>query len=253
MKDALGQHQSILVLGGTSEIGLAITELLATRHANRVILAGRNMAALEEAAVGLRGKTNATVSTMAWDARDYSGTDSAVGEAFAKEGRIDMVLVAVGLLGDQAKDEVDLDRGSEVMSVNYVGAATACLAATKRLKEQGQGTLVVLSSVAAVRVRASNFIYGSSKAALDGFCQGLADSLEGSGVEVVIVRPGFVTTKMTAGMKVPPLSTGADAVAKATVAGLARRSAVVWSPPAIRWVSMVLRSLPRPIFRRLPF
>lgn len=250
MRDALGQPQSLLVLGGTSEIGLEIALQLAKARTKTVLLAGRNAEALESAAKRLAQESGAEVQTMAWDAK--GDQEALVAEAFERLGRVDMVLVAVGLLGDQRRDEADAASASEVMTVNYTGAAAACLVASRHLARQGQGILVVLSSVAAVRVRASNFVYGSSKAALDGFCQGLGDSLAGTGVEVMIVRPGFVRTKMTAGMKEAPFSTDAAAVAQATLAGLARKSPVVWSPPAIRFVALAMRLMPRAVFRRLP-
>jgi decaprenylphospho-beta-D-erythro-pentofuranosid-2-ulose 2-reductase len=121
-----------------------------------------------------------------------------------------------------------------------------------RMKAQGHGSIVVLSSVAGERARRSNFVYGSSKAGVDAFFQGLADALVGTGVHVMVVRPGFVRTKMTAGMKPAPLSTTPEAVADAIVAGLARGSTTVWVPPALRYLMSALRHVPRPLFRRLP-
>jgi decaprenylphospho-beta-D-erythro-pentofuranosid-2-ulose 2-reductase len=129
---------------------------------------------------------------------------------------------------------------------------SAGLAAARQLKAQGHGTLVVLSSVAGERVRRANFIYGSSKAGLDGFAQGLGDALAGSGARVMIVRPGFVRTKMTEGLPAAPLSATADAVADATVKGLAGGRAVVWVPALLRPVFMVFRHLPRVVWRKLP-
>jgi len=106
--------------------------------------------------------------------------------------------------------------------------------------------------VAGERVRRSNFVYGSSKAGIDGYYQGLATALADSGVQVTIVRPGFVHTKMTAGHKAAPLSTTPEKVADATVKGIARGSDVVWVPGLLRFVMMVLRHVPTPVFRRLP-
>jgi decaprenylphospho-beta-D-erythro-pentofuranosid-2-ulose 2-reductase len=126
-----------------------------------------------------------------------------------------------------------------------------CLASARRLRDQGHGTLVVLSSVAGERVRSANFVYGSSKAGLDGFCQGLGDALVGSGVRVLIVRPGFVPTKMTAGRDRAPFSTTPEQVAEVVVRGLQSGAEVVWSPPVLRWVMAVARHLPRAVFRRL--
>jgi decaprenylphospho-beta-D-erythro-pentofuranosid-2-ulose 2-reductase len=137
-------------------------------------------------------------------------------------------------------------------AVNYVGGVSAGLAAARRLRAQGHGTLVVLSSVAGERVRKANYIYGSSKAGLDGFAQGLGDAMRGSGARVLIVRPGFVTSKMTAGMTPPPLSTTPDKVAEATDRALRTGRDIVWAPGALRWVMLAVRHLPRPVFRRLP-
>jgi decaprenylphospho-beta-D-erythro-pentofuranosid-2-ulose 2-reductase len=127
-----------------------------------------------------------------------------------------------------------------------------CLALARRLRAQGHGTLVVLSSVAGERVRAANFVYGSTKAGIDGFCQGLGDALHGSGVRVLIVRPGFVPTKMTAGRDKAPFSTTPDGVAEVVMRGLERGAETVWAPPVLRVVMAVARHLPRPVFRRLP-
>ena len=125
------------------------------------------------------------------------------------------------------------------------------LAISARLRAQGHGTIVALSSVAGERVRKSNFVYGSSKAGVDAFYQGLGDALRGRGVHVMIVRPGFVTTKMTEGLEPAPLSTTPDAVAQAIAQGLERGRDTVWVPPTLRYVMSGLRHLPRSVFRRL--
>ena len=143
------------------------------------------------------------------------------------------------------------DGAVQLARTNYVGAVSVCLAVARRLREQGHGTLIVLSSVAGERVRRSNFIYGSTKAGLDGFAQGLGDALAGSGAGVLIVRPGFVKTKMTAGMAAAPLSTTPESVATATVRALQRGQEIVWVPWPLRWVMVVIRHLPRSLFRRL--
>jgi decaprenylphospho-beta-D-erythro-pentofuranosid-2-ulose 2-reductase len=123
---------------------------------------------------------------------------------------------------------------------------------SRRLHDQGHGTIVALSSVAGERARRSNFVYGSSKAGFDAFFQGLGDALVGTGVQVMIVRPGFVHTKMTAGVEAAPLATTPEKVADAIVDGLQRGREIVWVPGVMRWVMSVLRHVPRPIFRRLP-
>jgi decaprenylphospho-beta-D-erythro-pentofuranosid-2-ulose 2-reductase len=163
---------------------------------------------------------------------------------------VDAVLVALGTLGRGGDEQ--LDEAADVIRTNFVGAVAPTARAVRLLEAQGHGTLIVLSSVAAERPRKSNFVYGSSKAGLDAFAQGLHDALAGTGVHVMVVRPGFVRTKMTAGMDEPPLTVGPEGVAEEIVGGLRRKAVTVWVPPAIRWVMLVLRLLPRPLFRRLP-
>ncbi|MYT68657.1 MULTISPECIES: decaprenylphospho-beta-D-erythro-pentofuranosid-2-ulose 2-reductase [unclassified Streptomyces] len=250
MKDAFGLPQSLLVLGGTSEIGLATARRLITRRTRTVWLAGRPSPALDEAAVRLRG-TGADVRTVAFDALDSESHEEVLGKVFT-EGDIDMVLLAFGILGDQARDEGDPLAAVRVAQTNYTGAVSAGLVCARALQAQGHGSMVVLSSVAGERARRSNFIYGSSKAGLDAFAQGLGDALHGTGVHVMVVRPGFVRSKMTAGLAEAPLATTPDAVASAIELGLRRRSETVWVPGALRMVMAGLRHVPRPLFRRLP-
>ena len=136
--------------------------------------------------------------------------------------------------------------------VNFTGAISASVAVANRLRKQGHGTLVVLSSVAGERVRKANFVYGATKAGLDGFAQGLGDSLEGTGARVLVVRPGFVHSAMTKGMKAAPFATTPDKVADVTVQGLRRGSRTVWAPGILRFVFSALRHVPGPIWRKLP-
>jgi decaprenylphospho-beta-D-erythro-pentofuranosid-2-ulose 2-reductase len=248
--DALGEPQSLAVLGGSSEIALAVATRLAAGRTRRVVLAGRDAAALEAARAAVERAGATDVRTVGLDAADTSTHDATVAELFA-DGDVDVVLLAFGLLGDQAESEADPDRAVEIAEVNYVGALSLGLRAANALRRQGHGTLVVLSSVAGERARRSNFVYGSSKAGLDVFAQGLGDSLQGSGVHVVIVRPGFVRTKMTAGLPDAPMATTPEAVADAVVKALRTGREIVWVPGQMRVVMSGLRHLPRPVFRRL--
>jgi decaprenylphospho-beta-D-erythro-pentofuranosid-2-ulose 2-reductase len=254
MKDALGEVQSVLLFGGTSDIGLAIARRLAAPRRAAVILAGRDHEALEAAARQLQlGETPAgDVRTVAFDALDTEGHDQVLDDAAAMVGDLDVVIVAFGVLGDQAADEAGGSGAVHLAAANYVGTVSVGLAAARRLRTQGHGVLIVLSSVAGERVRKANYIYGSSKAGVDGFTQGLGDALHGSGARVLIVRPGFVATKMTAGMKAPPFSTTSAAVAEATERAMRHGRDIVWVPGVMRWVMLVVRHLPRPVFRRLP-
>ena len=252
MRDALGNVQSVLVLGGGSDIALATVHRLVERRARTVVLAAHHPDRLVDAADALRAAGATTVEVVPFDA-DATDTHSAlVDDLFDRFGDFDVVLVAFGVLGDQAQAEQDVAAALEIARVNYLGTVSVAVPVAHRLRAQGHGTIVALSSVAGERVRRSNFVYGSSKAGMDGFLQGLGDSLVGSGVKVLVVRPGFVRSKMTEGMDEAPLSTTPDAVADAIVTGLARGSETVWVPGTLRYVMMVLRHVPRPIFRKLP-
>ena len=252
MRDALGAVQSVLVLGGTSEIALATARALVERRARRVALAGRDPNRLEDEGEALRAAGAEQVEALRWDATDPAAEQSAaIAEAFERLGEVDLVLVAAGVLPDQDAAAADPALAAEVMQTNATGPVAATVEAARLLRDQGHGTIVVLSSVAAERARKSNFVYGASKAGLDAFCQGLGDSLDGSGVKVMVVRPGFVHTRMTAGMKPAPMATTPEAVAGAIVDGLASGAHTVWVPGRMRWVGSALRHLPRPLFRRL--
>jgi decaprenylphospho-beta-D-erythro-pentofuranosid-2-ulose 2-reductase len=250
VKDAFGLPQSLLVLGGTSEIALATARRLIARRTRTVWLAGRPSPALEKAAESLRA-LGAGVRTVAFDALDPESHEEVLGKVFA-DGDIDMVLLAFGVLGDQARDEREPVSAVRVAQTNYTGAVSAGLISASALQAQGHGSLVVLSSVAGERARRSNFIYGSSKAGLDTFAQGLGDALHGTGVHVMVVRPGFVRSNMTAGLEEAPMATTPEAVATAIELGLRRRSETVWVPGTLRLVMAALRHMPRAVFRHLP-
>jgi decaprenylphospho-beta-D-erythro-pentofuranosid-2-ulose 2-reductase len=252
VRDALGEVQSVLVLGGTSEIGVATARALAERRASTVVLAARDPARCAGAVNALRAAGAARVETVAFDARDVGSHAAFVDDVFARFGDIDLALVAFGVLGDAEVAASDGAAAVELIETNFTGAASVMTPLARRMVDQGHGTIVLLSSVAGERVRKSNYVYGASKAGIDGFAQGLGDSLAGAGVRVMIVRPGFVKTKMTEGLDPAPMSVDADTVAAAVVRGLARGSEIVWVPPPLRGVMAILRHLPRAVFRRLP-
>jgi decaprenylphospho-beta-D-erythro-pentofuranosid-2-ulose 2-reductase len=251
MKDALGAVQSVLVLGGTSEIALATCRELARGRARTFLLAARKPETLDTAVAELRAAGATRVEALHFDATDFASHEQFVAAAFERAGDVDLVLVAFGVLGDQREAERDATAALEVVQTNFTGVVSVTVPLARRLQEQGHGTLVLLSSVAAERARRTNFVYGASKAGADAFYQGLADRLAGSGVDVLVVRPGFVHTRMTAGLPPAPLSVAPDAVARAVVSGLARGAHTVWVPGSLRPVMTVLRHLPRAVFRRL--
>lgn len=246
--NALGEPASVLVLGGTSDLAIATVERLLRRGTRRVVLAGRDEARLSE--VADRFRSRATVETLVFDARDHERHDELMDKAFAQD--IDVVLLAFGVLGDQEAVEADPSLAIKVAETNYVAAVSAGLRVAQRFRAQGHGTLVVLSSVAGERARRANFVYGSSKAGLDAFSQGLSDALHPIGCRVMVVRPGFVTTRMTEGKEPAPFATTPAKVADAIARGLARGSETVWVPPVLRLIMIVLRHLPRAVFRRIP-
>ncbi len=252
MIDALGGIETLLVLGGYSDIGLATAERLVTDGCRRVALAGRDAAKLERAAERLRSLGAEEVTELGFDALDFASHEAVVARAFDTLGDVDVVLISFGVLGNQAEAERDPSVAREIIETNFTAAASVGLSAAARLRNQGYGCLVYLSSVAGERARRSNFVYGSSKAGADAFFQGLGAALEESGVRVLVVRPGFVKTRMTEGLSAPPLSTTPDKVAAAVVRGVVERKELVWVPPAMRAVMAVLRHLPTPLFRKLP-
>jgi decaprenylphospho-beta-D-erythro-pentofuranosid-2-ulose 2-reductase len=244
--------QRVLVLGGTSEIALAIVRRLAADEPVRPWLLGRDERRLREALAGLEAAGCEAGGVQLLDADDPASHERAIGAAFEGLGGVDLVVLAVGVLGAQQGLDADPDEALEVLRVNFVGSGSLLLHCLRRLRLQNSGTLIVLSTVGAERPRASNAVYGAAKAGLDSLAQGLADSLAGTGVRVLVVRPGFVRTRMTEGLKPAPFATTADAVAEATVKALAGSAHTVWAPPALRYVFSVLRHVPRPIYKRLP-
>lgn len=250
MENALGQAQTIVVLGGTSEIGRAIVDALLTASTTTVVLAVRNPDALSIAGTPLE-RPGLTVDVVAFDAALTDTHQALVDDLVDRHGDLDVVIAAFGQLGDQDVLSADAAAAAALVQVNFAGAVGVCTAVAAQFRRQGHGRLVVLSSVAGERVRKANYVYGSSKAGLDGFAQGLGDSLSGTGASVVVVRPGFVTSKMTAGLKPAPLSTTPQAVAEATVKALRSGKRTVWVPATLRPVFSVFRHLPGAVWRRM--
>ncbi|CAN5548056.1 decaprenylphospho-beta-D-erythro-pentofuranosid-2-ulose 2-reductase [soil metagenome] len=251
MRDALGAVQSVLVLGGGSEIAAATVEALAVERCRTVVLAGRDLAKLGPVADRLRAAGVTSVDVVAFDAADTASHARIIDEVWSSHPDLDVVLLAFGVLGDQEAFNDDPASAADAAVTNYAGAVSSGLAVAKHLEAQAHGTLVVISSVAGERARADNFVYGSTKAGLDAFAQGLGDQLVGTGASVMVVRPGFVRTQMTAHMEDGPMATTAEAVAADIVTGIKKGSHTVWSPAKLAPVFTVLKLLPRPIWRKL--
>ena len=252
MENAFGQPQNVVVLGGSSDIARAITKRLCAARAHTVVLAGRDRELLDGAALEAREYGATKTDVVLFDAEDPSNALRTVSEAFAKVGeQVDLVVIAVGLLGDQSADEDDAAASARVATVNFTWPVTALAEIRRRLVLQGSGRILVITSVSGIRVRRTMYLYGGTKAGLDRLCDGLADSLEGTGVTLQLLRAGVVRTKMTAGRAEPPFTTGPDEVAKNVMRGLESGDRVIWSPPVLRYVFAVLRILPKKIFRRI--
>jgi decaprenylphospho-beta-D-erythro-pentofuranosid-2-ulose 2-reductase len=253
MRDALGAVQSVLVLGGSSEIGAAIAAELARPRAATVILAGRSPDRMAPWAEQIKAAGAGRVELIAFDADQPDTHDQVISQAAQSAGGdLDVIVIAFGLLGNQSVDETGGPGAVQLATTNYVGSVSTGLAAARQLRNQGHGAIVALSSVAGERVRRANFIYGSSKAGMDGFYQGLGDALAGSGVHVLIVRPGFVHTKMTQDMPQAPMATTPHHVAQATVRALQNNRDIIWVPPQLQPIFTIFRHLPRPLWRRIP-
>jgi len=250
VRDALGEVQSVLVLGGGSDIGRALCLRLVSGRCKKVILAGRPEDDMESVADAVRS-AGATVELRQWDATDVASHTKVIGDIFDEFGDIDLVYAPAGILGDQAAFEADPAFAAKAVEINFGGLVSASLVVADRLRRQGHGVLVLMSSVAAVRARKDNFVYGSTKAGLDAFAQGLGDALVGTGAQVMVVRAGFVHTKMTEGMDAAPFSTTPEKVAGFIVDGLAKGTEVVWAPPVLKYPFFAFGLLPRSIWRRV--
>ncbi|MCB0911616.1 MAG: SDR family NAD(P)-dependent oxidoreductase [Propionibacteriaceae bacterium] len=240
----------VAVFGGRSEIGLAVATRLAPGAS--VVLAARP-GPLDDAVAACREAGAARVETIDFDADDVAAQPGVVADIEGRVGPIDVAVLAFGVLGDQELAERDSGAAAALLHTDFVAQAALLTVLAGRMRQRGRGTLVAFSSVAGARVRRANYVYGSAKAGLDGFASGLADALHGSGVHLVIARPGFVIGRMTAGMEPAPFSSTPDQVADAVVARIRRGKGVdLWIPWQLRVMFAIARLVPRAVWRRLP-
>jgi short-subunit dehydrogenase len=247
--DDTGAH-TVLILGGRSEIGTELAVRLAPGAS--VVLAARNADRLGEQTAAILAAGAVAVSTREFDADDVESHGPLVASIIAEHGPIDSAVLAFGILGDQGRAEIDAAHAVAVVHTDYVAQVSLLTHLAAAMRQAGRGTLVVFSSIAGARVRRVNYVYGSAKAGLDGFASGLADALHGTGVRLLIVRPGFVIGRMTEGMTPAPLSSTPPQVAAATARALAKGRRTVWIPWALGPASAVMRLLPQFVWRRMP-
>jgi decaprenylphospho-beta-D-erythro-pentofuranosid-2-ulose 2-reductase len=246
MLDNLGRPGRVLLLGGTSEIGLAILAALGAPADTEIVLAGRDEQRMAAAGKELPYRC----TTIAFDALETGRHEAVVADVFAA-GPVDLVIAATGVLTPQAEVDKDPLLAAQMIGANFTSHVTTLIAAAARMRTQENGTIVVLSSVAAIRPRKANYVYGSAKAGLDAFARGLTDALAGSGVRVLLVRPGFVIGRMTTGMSPAPMSSTPQQVGAAVAAALAGNDSVVWIPRSLAAAAHVLRLIPRPLWRKM--
>lgn len=250
--DAVGNPQAILLLGGTSEIGLAICERYLRDSPARIMLAALPDDPGREAAVAqMRSAGAKSVEVIDFDAV-ATDTHPAVLDAAFAGGDIDVAIVAFGLLGDAEELWQNQRKAVQIAEINYTAAVSVGVLLGEKMRAQGSGRIIAMSSAAGERVRRSNFVYGSTKAGLDGFYLGLGEALREFGVRVLVIRPGQVRTRMSAHVKEAPMTVDKEYVAELAVTASAKGKELVWAPGAFRYVMMVLRHVPRPIFRKLP-
>ena len=247
--DDTGAH-TVLILGGRSEIGTELAVRLAAGAS--VVLAARDADRLGEQTAAILAAGAVTVSTREFDADDVETHGPLVASIIAEHGPIDTAVLAFGILGDQGRAEIDAAHAVAVVHTDYVAQVSLLTHLAAAMRQAGRGALVVFSSIAGARVRRANYVYGSAKAGLDGFASGLTDALHGTGVRLLIVRPGFVIGRMTEGMTPAPLSSTPPQVAAATARALAKGRRTVWIPRALGPASAVMRLLPQFVWRRMP-
>jgi decaprenylphospho-beta-D-erythro-pentofuranosid-2-ulose 2-reductase len=252
MINATGHPDRILLLGGSSEIGLAICVEYLKQGPASVVLAMRPSDPKRPAAEALLRDAGASgVEFVDFEATDFADHPRVVDAAWAG-GDVDVAIVAFGKLGDAEELWQDQAKAVEIAQVNYTAAVSVGVLLGQRMSAQGYGQIIAMSSAAGEKVRRSNFVYGSTKAGLDGFYLNLGQALEPAGVRVLVIRPGQVRTRMSAGLKEAPLTTDKEVVAELAVDAARRGKTLIWAPPAFQFVMMVLKHIPGPIFRRLP-
>jgi NAD(P)-dependent dehydrogenase (short-subunit alcohol dehydrogenase family) len=243
----------VVLIGATKGIGRALARLMVARG-DALFLLGRDLEDLERSARDLEVRgAKAPVGAARCDLAERSSFETALDAADAALGRFDTVVITAGLFGTQDVLEADAALAERVLDANFTGTVMLCEAARRRLLARGGGTLCVLSSVAGDRGRKPGVLYGASKAGLSAYLEGLDHRYRAAGLRTVCVKPGFVRTSMTEGLKPPPFAAEAEEVARIILRAIDRGTPLVYAPPIWRLVMLVIRHLPRFVMRRVGF
>ncbi|MFV8756363.1 SDR family NAD(P)-dependent oxidoreductase [Nannocystaceae bacterium ST9] len=243
----------VVFLGATKGMGRALARQMAERGDNLVLL-GRDLAELERSAADLRARgPKATVEVVRCDLADPSTFAPALDQAEETLGKLDCVVVSAGVFATQDALEANPEHALEVVTLDFANTVGFCEHARVRLMKHAGGTLCVFSSVAGDRARKPVVIYGAAKAGLSAYLEGLDHRYRSQGLVTVCVKPGFVKTGMTAGLKPPPFAGEPESVARRVLKAIDRGTPVVYAPWPWRFVMMVIRSLPRFVMRRIGF
>jgi decaprenylphospho-beta-D-erythro-pentofuranosid-2-ulose 2-reductase len=243
-------RQRVVALGALSAMAKATLRLYAEEGA-RIVLAGRGEERLRALGTDLEARGAHQVVTWDIDLAHCDDPRAELARMTSAIGGLDSVLLFYGTLGDNAKAEKDNAHARDILRINFTSAAEWSLAAADLIEAQMHGALVVVGSVAGDRGRQSNYIYGAAKGGLGLLVQGIAHRLARCGGHAVVIKPGFVDTPMTAGMaKGGPLWAKPEAVAPIIKRAATRAKPVVYAPGFWRWIMLVIRAVPSPVFHK---
>jgi NAD(P)-dependent dehydrogenase (short-subunit alcohol dehydrogenase family) len=253
MLNGLGVARTIVLFGGSSEIGRETLLELLSPGVSSIVLVSRDIEKVaQEDEMLLRKAPNADVFHVRFDGADALSMPDVVHEIVDLVGDVDVAIIAHALLGDEVDAFTDAAGVSEIITVNMTATMTLLYALSTQMRTQRHGRIALFSSVAGERVRKANAPYGASKAGIDAFALALDHELAGSGVSIVVIRPGYVHTKMTAKMKPAPFSTTAQIVGQKSARAIKGTSTVIWVPSVLRWIFVLLKMMPLKVWRRLP-
>lgn len=243
--------KNILIIGATSGMAEAVARSYAAEGC-AFFLIGRSQEKLQVIATDLLARRAAAVHTAIWEATDHEALTAVLDGAWAQMGVVDLALVAHGSLPDQARAEADITYAMTHFSINGASAVASLLWLANKFEAQGHGAIVVIGSVAGDRGRPSNYLYGSAKAAVESCASGIRARLYKRGVHVLLVKPGFVSTAMTAHLNLPPLLTAsADQVAIDIRHAIDKKRDVLYTRWFWRWIMLIIQAIPNFIFKRL--